>query len=486
MKSDVLTLKTAIPAEILKLTQPKLSVQVEVVDNGNPPYKFTKTLLIGVAHTERKPFITIEPTTILENSAVNSVVAKFDLKNMREDVGGYVISLVDAGGLPFKVVGKDLILTEALNYAILNAYTIKVSVSYKKYTYDVIKTSFNLLVIQTNICQPKCNENAACEKAAGSPAVCKCKPGFVKSSSNGGSCVDEDDCKKYNPPCLNGGTCKDGEGEFECTCPKEYGGERCQVELEPPKVCSTNPCKNKGVCSKVGSEGYRCECKPGLEGKNCETNINDCVIKKVKCLFGGVCKDLINDYECSCPKDKFGCNCGFDKNACDSANCSGEICVPKYNAAGNLCAPKSARSVLRVKKGSLSSEELRHKLCKLFNVIKQRLFSRLDTIPPGKTIEDMPVLRVYTSKIDLSSKGEHSVLEYVIFNDEGKIYTEKDVIDAMQQSCTNGKLSSTDYVSKQHILPTANISIQGLQSNLLSRSRNNLGSYDVLRTLLAD
>lgn len=34
-------------------------------------------------------------------------------------------------------------------------------------------------------------------------------------------------------------------------------------------ACAKGPCKNEGVCTIVGSS-YKCECKFGFTGKNCE------------------------------------------------------------------------------------------------------------------------------------------------------------------------------------------------------------------------
>ncbi|XP_064622227.1 protocadherin Fat 4-like isoform X2 [Lineus longissimus] len=432
---DILTLKTVIPQDILKLTKPMLSVEITVKDNGlSKALSFTKTLLIGVTHTEVKPTLTISNEDVKENTPVNSVVATFELNNMRDGKGGYDIRLVEDGDLPFKITGNDLILTAKLNYDTRSAYVIKVNVNYKKYTFDVIKTSFTLSVIRTNICIPKCKTNAMCDTNAGGAAECKCMKGYIKSPKNDGNCINEDDCKKYNPPCHNGGTCKDGIGEFSCTCPKEYGGDRCDVAMKPPPVCTPNPCKNQAVCVKDASSGYKCDCTPGWEGKQCKKNKDDCAA--VKCYSGGVCKDLVNDYECSCPKNKIGLNCEYNAAACDASKCPGEICVPKFNAVGHLCAKQSAKTTITVPEGS----RIQRSLLKLFKKEADNLFRRLDGIPPGKKQEDMPAMRIYilqgkqTTIVKRATTG-NTLLSHVVYNDAGKVYNETDVISAMKTSC---------------------------------------------------
>lgn len=47
-------------------------------------------------------------------------------------------------------------------------------------------------------------------------------------------------------PCLNGGTCLDGDSSvlsYICICPSGYGGSHCEEAS-----CSTDPCANGGTC----------------------------------------------------------------------------------------------------------------------------------------------------------------------------------------------------------------------------------------------
>jgi len=63
-------------------------------------------------------------------------------------------------------------------------------------------------------------------------------------------------------------------------------------------ACYNQPCKNQGACQLVGLDKYKCECKNGWDGENCEINIDDC--KSNPCKNQGVCVDKVASYECKC------------------------------------------------------------------------------------------------------------------------------------------------------------------------------------------
>merc|ERR1712008_30136 len=60
--------------------------------------------------------------------------------------------------------------------------------------------------------------------------------------------------------------------------------------------CHTNPCQHSGTCQDL-TIGYLCHCPPGTTGKNCETDVNECLNNP--CL-NGVCEDRLNHYQCVC------------------------------------------------------------------------------------------------------------------------------------------------------------------------------------------
>jgi hypothetical protein len=59
----------------------------------------------------------------------------------------------------------------------------------------------------------------------------------------------------------------DGINDFHCKCPPGLTGKDCSVDINE---CSSAPCLNGGKC-KDKINGYICECKVGFEGQHCET-----------------------------------------------------------------------------------------------------------------------------------------------------------------------------------------------------------------------
>ncbi|KAJ7323451.1 hypothetical protein OS493_031651 [Desmophyllum pertusum] len=77
-------------------------------------------------------------------------------------------------------------------------------------------------------------------------------------------CINE--CTKS--PCKNGATCVNLQGSYRCNCKSGYSGNNCQTDIN--ECTSQSPCKNGATCvNKQG--GYQCNCKSGYSGNNCET-----------------------------------------------------------------------------------------------------------------------------------------------------------------------------------------------------------------------
>ena len=91
-------------------------------------------------------------------------------------------------------------------------------------------------------------------------------------------------------PCKHNATCEDKTDDFFCKCNIGYMGKMCQEEInecDPGNICHEqfqkcnyififypDPCINRGECQDLVGD-YRCNCKPGYEGRNCEININE-------------------------------------------------------------------------------------------------------------------------------------------------------------------------------------------------------------------
>ncbi|EDO44117.1 predicted protein, partial [Nematostella vectensis] len=114
-------------------------------------------------------------------------------------------------------------------------------------------------------------------------------------------------------PCINGASCKNtNPGQYKCICKPGYTGINCQHGKYKSIVtlrdrCRYSPCQNGGMCKDLFND-FNCTCPTGFTGKKCEHNIGDCF--DGACQNGGTCVDGVNRYTCSCPA-------GFSGRACE-------------------------------------------------------------------------------------------------------------------------------------------------------------------------
>ena len=88
-------------------------------------------------------------------------------------------------------------------------------------------------------------------------------------------------------------------------CADHYYGKRCE-NLN----CSAFQinCSSQGTCiDGVGT--YSCECIPGYTGRDCETNINECLLMEPQCSGRGQCIDGVNNFTCLCQSGFTGVLC---------------------------------------------------------------------------------------------------------------------------------------------------------------------------------
>ncbi|XP_022661641.1 agrin-like isoform X4 [Varroa destructor] len=72
-------------------------------------------------------------------------------------------------------------------------------------------------------------------------------------------------------------------------------------------ACSAAPCQNGGLCEPVGTS-YRCECRPGFGGRDCERATHRCSAQP--CAHGATCVPADGDaFFCKCPPGKSGQFC---------------------------------------------------------------------------------------------------------------------------------------------------------------------------------
>ncbi|XKL61856.1 hypothetical protein PGB90_001689 [Kerria lacca] len=111
------------------------------------------------------------------------------------------------------------------------------------------------ILCQSPICAEGCHKDKGyCRK----PGECRCKVGWW-----GKNC---EQCYPY-PGCVHGNCTR----PWECNCQPGWGGMFCDQEL---KYCENhkNVCENGATCvSLIEEDGnYRCICKDGFVGRNCE------------------------------------------------------------------------------------------------------------------------------------------------------------------------------------------------------------------------
>ena len=80
-------------------------------------------------------------------------------------------------------------------------------------------------------------------------------------------------------------------------------------------ACSYIQCLNGGTCDDQAMFSYKCQCREGFVGQNCETSNFTCAPNT--CMFGGVCLALGNNYVCQCPLGRAGRLCEESKCNCN-------------------------------------------------------------------------------------------------------------------------------------------------------------------------
>ncbi|XP_075431297.1 lactadherin isoform X2 [Ascaphus truei] len=114
--------------------------------------------------------------------------------------------------------------------------------------------------------------------------------------------------------CLNGGTCLSNvnNSPFYCLCPDGFTGTNCSETEKGP--CHPNPCNNNAECKVLSKSRrgdtfaeYVCKCPPGYDGNHCQNNKSECSTNP--CKNGGICRDLYNDYACKCASPYIGKMC---------------------------------------------------------------------------------------------------------------------------------------------------------------------------------
>ena len=103
---------------------------------------------------------------------------------------------------------------------------------------------------------------------------------------------------------------------------------------------------------------YRCNCKPGYEGRNCEIDIDDCELEQQPCQNGATCLDKVDGYFCECRPGYSGELCELDVDECLENPCENSgTCINQVPSFSCLCPPgyKGQTCQNKLNKGSRQS-----------------------------------------------------------------------------------------------------------------------------------
>ncbi|XP_058674259.1 protein crumbs homolog 2 [Ammospiza caudacuta] len=151
-----------------------------------------------------------------------------------------------------------------------------------------------------------------------------------------GASRSENDSGCSSSPCENGGSCKDLEVGYQCTCPVEpvaYMGMNCELLYD---ACTERGCPAHMTCSRTpGLLEYDCVCPAGPAGAACgsvdECESSPCPDPRLECV------DSPAGYSCRCPAGE-GCRAG--SSVCSSQPClNNGTCVAAPGGYRCLCAP---------------------------------------------------------------------------------------------------------------------------------------------------
>lgn len=164
---------------------------------------------------------------------------------------------------------------------------------------------------------------------------------------------------------MNNGVCAQvGRTSSICVCSNNYTGSLCEYE----NPCSSQPCQNGAICSLAGVNSqnilYRCICRRGFAGNNCQFNETQ-VCTSSTCLNGGSCFIELSTglAKCSCQSQFSGIYCETALNPCLKDDQKTSICLNSGNCIININSPKNYQCICESGFSGLNCEIINSNVC---------------------------------------------------------------------------------------------------------------------------
>jgi len=131
--------------------------------------------------------------------------------------------------------------------------------------------------------------------------------------------INEHDACFPDNPCQNGGVCIDTFHGYECECPSNFVGDKCETNKDTIDACFNNDCQ-QGTCilDPNDSNAYTCECDEDYAGPKCEILTNLC--RRISCVNGD-CAVEDGVPVCTCSDGWSGSTCEEDIDECAEDPC---------------------------------------------------------------------------------------------------------------------------------------------------------------------
>ncbi|EDW10962.2 uncharacterized protein Dmoj_GI14125, isoform A [Drosophila mojavensis] len=219
-------------------------------------------------------------------------------------------------------------------------------------------TSDGTSCIDINECETgdhNCGEKQICRNRNGG-YICACPAGHqvIRLSDSVNSCEDINECAEDSPVCSSNANCYNTIGSYYCEC--KPGFQRKSLNSNANSMDQENwyahgQCFDVDECQSIPGlcqqkcvnfwGGYRCTCNQGYElshdNRTCN-DIDECEVHKDYKLCMGFCINTPGSYQCSCPR---GYTLASDKTSCrDIDECdttsNNHVCTGRNDICTNI------------------------------------------------------------------------------------------------------------------------------------------------------